>query len=54
MLMKLTVFLVHLFDFPDVFVVLDRFIVELIFSSQCGKFRSRELGQRAQEQTVNY
>lgn len=44
---KLTIFLVHLFDFPDVFIILDRFIVRLIFASQSGKLRTRKFGQRA-------
>lgn len=47
-----TIFLVHLFDLPEVFIILNRFVVRLIFASQGSKFWARKLGQRTENKTV--
>ena len=49
---KHTIFLVHLFDLPEVLIILNSFVVGLIFSSQGSKFGAREFGQRTQYKTV--
>ena len=50
---QLTILLVHLLDLPEVLIILNRFIVRLILSSQGSNLGTRELGQRTQEKTVD-
>ena len=49
----LTILFMHLLDLPEVLIILNGFIVRLVFSCQGSKLGSWELGQRTQEKTVD-